>query len=104
MGKPIKKDHPNYKEVRKRWEEEGRPSQFDRWGHCGGAIYHVRIDKEGEPEFFQEAKEGPTVYDEETGQIEKGWDFANEKGDRIEFGADQKGQLQIRYVRFPNDG
>ena len=68
-----------YDAIRKLWERNGRPWQFDREDRNGGAIYHAHV-AESDPEwpvFFVHASAGPTLYpdDDQPGDqpTQKGW-------------------------------
>jgi hypothetical protein len=102
-GKLIDRSHPDYADIYERWQEEGQPGQFDREGAFGGAIYEVLVTQTGEVFFFQRASLGPTTVDEETGRVTTGWDFANERGMRVEVWEDREGQPRVRYVAPPNE-
>ncbi len=102
-GKLIDRNHPDYADIFQRWRDEGSPGQFDRSGTFGGAIYEAHRTDDGEVCFFQRHSLGPTTFDEETGEVTKGWEFINERGMRIEQREGRDGQPEVRYVDAPNE-
>jgi len=88
----IRYGDEGYQQIHADWVTNGSARQFTREGSWGGALYRVRApegvawDAEAYPDFYQASSLGPTVVDEETGNVtDEGWHLANqEDGFKVE--------------------
>jgi hypothetical protein len=89
------------------WVENGRPSQFDREGAFGGALYRVLDTSQEYPDFYQFASLGPTRFSDTSAAekpTESGWAMANADGyltERVYF--DRHGNpRKVEMIDAPN--
>ena len=101
-SKPITTSHADYATIHAEWVANNRPSQFDRHGAFGGAVYRVLDTSEENPIFYQYASMGPTTWDEK-GKVTKGWDFINEEGWYQRMWIDHNGRFRTEMKPAPNE-
>lgn len=80
MSKKIVSGDSAYDTIHEAWVENGRPSQMDRMGAWGGALYHILDASADCPDFYQVASLGPTLFNEDNASerpTQKGWWLIN---------------------------
>jgi hypothetical protein len=93
----IRYGDEGYDEIWEDWVTNARPRQLSREGGWGGALYRVYYpenvawDAQTYPDFYQKSSLGPTIVDDDTGNVtQEGWHLANEKdGYRVEVTEDR---------------
>ncbi len=76
-SKRIQEGSEGYDDILAAWIENGRPSQFDRQGDWGGAIYRV-IDTDADtPDFYQAVSETATTTGDKGQVTHEGWHLIN---------------------------
>ena len=82
----IRYGDTGYATIRTDWVSNGRPRQFTREGDWGGALYRVRYpegvgwDAQEYPDFYQASSMGPTIVDDDTGDVtQEGWHLINQE-------------------------
>jgi hypothetical protein len=79
LSTKITPSHSDYGDIYDAWVANGRPSQFDREGSFGGAVYRCLNPSQSQPDFYEAFSMGTTKYNEDTGSVtEKGWHTVNE--------------------------
>lgn len=73
----ITPTHEDYDDIHDAWVENGRPSQFDREGSFGGAVYHVLDTSEDEPDFYIRFSRGATEIGSKGRVTKEGWHLVN---------------------------
>lgn len=101
MSTLITPEHEDYSDVHRAWVANGRPSQFDREGSFGGAVYRC-LDTDSEtPDFYEAFSLGPTEISD-TGKVtSKGWHLINEDYLRVSFKVDREGRVKVTPPEFP---
>lgn len=105
MSTRITPTDSDYDDVHAAWVKNGRPSQFDREGDFGGAVYRCLDTSQSEPDFYVAFSMGPTKVNEDTGKVvEKGWHTVNEDYLRVRFKAyddPTKRPLKVERPEYP---
>lgn len=103
-SKKIQEGDEGYDAIHRTWVYEGRPSQFDRQGAWGGALYNVLNRREESPDFYQRYSEGPTIVNDETEEpevLQEGWHTINRRG--LGVSVEIEGEdIKVRHVSGPN--
>ncbi len=101
MSKLITPADTEYEDVHRAWVTHGRPSQFDRQGSFGGAVYRCYNTDEEEPDFYEAFSMGPTVVDERGKVVQEGWHLINRKYLYMRAGVDRHGRPWVKRPEFP---
>jgi len=97
----ITPTHSDYDDIHDAWVENGRPSQFDRHGSFGGAVYRCHDTDADSPDFFVAFSDGPTEVND-YGQVTKeGWYTVNERYMYMTMKQDSKGRVSVTPPEFP---
>jgi len=95
-----------YDTVHAAWLSNGQPSQFERYGEFGGALYRVLDTTETYPDFYQFGSLGPTVFSEDSASerpTERGWHILNRRYHYLKAKWKFNGRVKITAPELPNE-
>lgn len=101
MSTRITPTHSDYDDIHEAWVENGRPSQFDREGAWGGAVYRCLSPNQDNPDFYVAYTDGPTELNDKGQVTKKGWHTVNRRYMYMKADIDNKGRVSVTPPEFP---
>lgn len=101
MSTRITPTHSDYDDIHDAWVANGRPSQFDREGTFGGAVYRCLSPGETNPDFYEAYSDGPTELNSKGQVIKKGWHTVNDRYMYMKAKIDDEGRASVTPPEYP---
>lgn len=101
MSTRITPEHEDYQDIHAAWVLNNRPSQFDRQGDFGGAVYRCYNRSAEEPDFYVWYSDGPTELNEKGKVVKEGWYTVNQRYMHMRAGVDRHGRFWVKRPEFP---
>ena len=102
-SKKIEYGDVAYDTIHADWVTNGRPSQFDRMGSWGGALYRVVDPSQTYPDFYQARSDVATEWNDNSASIspsQSGWWLQNRKFGMIKAWLTYKGMPHTRLRKY----